>query len=468
MGFVDILIIIVYLVGMFGVGFFARSRVESVDDFLVAGSKFGTFSLVGTIMASLVGAGMVLGVVGNVYQYGSGISWNYIGFGIGLLMFALVYAGPLRVRQKRTLAEIISGEFGRLPRFVAGIIAAVYSFSILAIGITGLSRMLVYVFGNALSSNAATVISMLVSIGLTALGGLYSVVWTDTIQFIIMVAVIVVVGPAVVLSNVSFEEINFALEQVGGTLTNPVKNVPVSYIMLSLATMILSIPGDPTVPQRALAGKNVKTVKHAFCISAIFAVVFGFVLTIIGGGAVALMPDIAQAYGTTEAAFPILIIEYFPPVLKGIAISALMAAVVSTVTSMLLVGTTHLVYDVGQSLFSSVSDDKIKATLPCAIVVAGIMITWMSLSIESISSVLYFAFSLSGAAYAVPMLFALYWKKTSKWGVTLGMLSGAVYVLAVQLLQLKAPGGDSVYMGLFLSLVMTVGASLLFPTAKDR
>lgn len=468
MSFLDIMIVVVYLALMFGVGFFARKKIKSVDDFLVAGNGFETFYLVGTIMATLLGAGMLLSIVGAAYQYGSGIVWNYIGFALGLVLFALVYVAPIRKTQGRTMAEIIAGQFGRAPRFAAGIIAAVYSFCILAIGITGMSQMLVYVFGNALSSDIATVIAMLISIGLTAMGGLYSVVWTDTMQFILMIVVVIVITPIVVLCNTSLGEINTALVSVGGSLTNPVENVPVVYIFSVLFTMCFAVPGDPTVPQRALAGKSTKMVRNAFLICALLALVFGGALVVVGGGGVALMPDIAQEYGTTEAAFPILIIRYFPPVLRGLGISALMAAVVSTVTSMLLVGTAHLVYDAGQSLFPNITADSFKKIMPFAIVAFGVVATWMSLSIESIASVLYLAFSLCGASFVIPLFCALYWKKTSKWGVTLGMLAGALYVVAVQFLGLTAPGGDSLYVGLILSLIATVAGSLLLPGGSTQ
>jgi SSS family solute:Na+ symporter len=309
---------------------------------------------------------------------------------------------------------------------------------------------------------------MAVSIGLTALGGLYSVVWTDTIQFVIMVIMILVVAPIVVFSKASFADLNAAAAAVGGTLTNPAKNVPLSYIILTLLTVACSIPGDPTIPQRALAGDTVKTVKRSFYYSTVGIILMGIAMTLVGLGALTLMPNLAQTHGTQEAAFPIFIINYFPPVLKGLGISALMAAVVSTVTSMLLVGTTHLVYDAGQVLFPKASDHTFKRIMPIAIVVLGAFITWISLSVESIVKILYVVNSLTGAALVLPLLFALYWKKLSKWGVTLGMVFGAVYVVLAFFLQWNAPGGDPVYLGMALSLVGMIGGSLVLPDQQPK
>ncbi len=464
MTFVDYCIVGLYLLVLIGVGIFARTRISTMDDYLIAGNRFTTFSLTGTIMASLVGAGMILGVAGAVYSHGSGIVWNYIGFAAGLALFALVYVDRIRKSGGRSMAEIIAGRFGRLPRAVVGIFAAIYSFAILAMGVTGMARMFTYLSGGGIDIIVATVISVAISVILTALGGLYSVVWTDAIQFCIMVAMIVLVAPAIAIREAgSLANIHEALKSVGGSLTNPVSNVPVSYMVLVFLTMGMAVPGDPTVPQRALAGKNAGVVKKAFWISSAMSLLFGVALTVIGGAAVLLMPNIAAEYGTTEAAFPLFIMHYFPPVLTGLAIAALMSAIISTITSMLLVGTTHLLYDFGQSVFPNVQEKTFEKLIPIGTIGFGTLMTFVSLRISSIASTLYFAFSLCGGAFMIPMLATLYWNRASRWGITLGVLGGGVTVIGMSLLGYSGFGGDPVYTGLLVSLIACVTGSYAFP-----
>lgn len=467
MSLIDISIIIIYLVGILGIGVYARHKITTVDDYLIAGRRFSTFSLVGTIMASLIGAGMVMGVVGNIYKYGSGIFWNYIGFAVGLFLFGMFLVEKTRTTQKRTMAEIIAGKFGRLPRFWCGIFAALYSFAIMIIGVTGMARLLTYIFSNTIPIIPATIISVIVAIVLTAFGGLYSVIWTDTLQFGIMILIIVIIGPIIAILKVgSLTEINNALESCGGSLINFSHNVPKSYMAICLITIALAVPGDPTVPQRALAGKDTAITKKAFYISGILALVFGFAILIIGGASVVLLPDIAEKYGTAEAALPAFIINYFPPVLAGLGISALLAAIISTITSMLLVGTTHLIYDVGQSLFPNALDETLKKLIPLFTVIFGSLIIWLSLQVSSIGDVVYFAFSLCGAAFVIPMIAILYWKKTTKWGITLGIIGGAMAVLVMYAINNMGPGGDPVFLGLVLSFLLTITGSLLFKDNK--
>lgn len=456
---IDIAIIILYHIAIFGVGFLAKSKIKTVDDYLVADNRFSVFSLTCTITASLIGAGMTMGVVGKVTQYGSGILWNFYGFAIGLVLFAFAFVPGIRKSRKRSMAELIGGDYGRLPRFISGIFIAVYAFAIMVIGVTGMARLITYIFGNPDLIIPATLFSSFVAIVLTALGGLYSVVWTDTAQFVIMVVIIAVLAPFLAVKKVGFEAINTALASVGGTLSKPAQNVPTAYIVYSLLTLLIAVPGDPTVPQRALAGKNSKTVKYAFLLSAVFAVLFGYALTVVGGGIMVLMPDIADVYGTSEAVLPVFMIEYFPPVLAGLGISALFATIITTITSMLLVGTTHLVYDAGQSLFPRIPDEKFKRIIPVSTVVLGLTVTWLSLKVESIGTVVYFAFSLCGA-FVFPMFAALYWKRVSSLGLSLGVLVGSVLIIGMYLMGISGPGGDPVYLGLAMSVVFTVIPSL--------
>ncbi|MDR0851225.1 MAG: hypothetical protein LBN36_01895, partial [Clostridiales Family XIII bacterium] len=228
MGTFDIVIIVVYVVAMFGVGVYARTRIKSVDDYLVAGNRFKTFSLVGTLMAALIGAGMTMGMVGGVFKYGSGILWNWIGFAIGLVIFAFFYMKRLRSSGKRTMAEVIAGEFGRLPRFFVGIFAAVYAFGSVSLCVTGMGRLISYL-GESIGITvfAGVLITAVITVGYTALGGFYSVVWTDVVQFVIMILVVLIVGPIIVFSNVgSFAELNGQfIEYAQTTLEGTAKNL---------------------------------------------------------------------------------------------------------------------------------------------------------------------------------------------------------------------------------------------------
>lgn len=458
---IDYIIIILYLLGLIAISFYTKINAKSVDEFLVSKKSLSVFDLTGTITASLIGAGMVMGVVGNVGKYGSGILWNYYGFAAGLVIFGRFFVSPIRKTKAKSMSEMISGKFGRLPRFICSIFIAVYAFSVMIIGITGMARLITYCLDMPDLIVPATIVSIVIAIAITAFGGINSVIWSDAIQFIIMVLMIVIITPIIgIIKSGSISEINKTLAIYGGTLDNPTLNVPVSFILTSFITLMVSGPGDPTVPQRALSGDNEKKVKKAFYLSAVMAVLFGYALTIVGGAALKLIPNISQEYGTTEAVLPLFIIKYCPPVLAGLGVAALVATIITTVTSMLLVGTTHIIYDAGLSLFPNLNIEKIKKRLPMFIILFGCATTWLSLFVESIGNVVYFAFSICGV-FLFPMFAILYWPKVTKWGISLGVLFGASSVIVLYLLGISGPGGDPSYTGMFLSLTFTFLGSIV-------
>ncbi len=474
MSIVDIVIIIVYMLGMLGIGVYARFKIKSVDDFLVAGHRFNMFSLVGTLMAALLGAGMTLGMVGGVYSYGGGILWNYIGFAIGLAAMAIFFVKPMRRTGKRTLAEVVGHGFGRLPRFCAAVVVVVYTTCLTALTIQGMGRIISYVAwicGWDVSIDAMVVVCAVIVIGYTALGGLYSVVWTDVVQFVIMIGVVIVAGPIIAITTTGGIDVmaDAVVNTTGGAeLFSLVEGVPISYICYAAILLIVATPGDPTVPQRALAGSTTKITQKSFAYSAVLCLIFGVGLLFIGGAAVVLIPDIVELYGTTEAAFPMMIISYFPPVIKGLGISALLAAVMSTISAMTLVGTTHLVYDAPRAIKPDIKDETLKKVLPIAIAVYGIVVTYIALGVESIATFMYMAFSIAGAAFLFPMIMALYWKKASKWGVTMSILGGFITVFIMHLTGNMGFGDDPFYTGFLVSVVCGLVFSFAIPGREEN
>lgn len=454
---------------MIGIGVYARFHIKTVDDFLVAGHRFNLFSLVGTLMAALLGAGMTLGMVGNVYNYGGGILWNYIGFAIGLFLMAFFMVKPMRKTGRKTLAEVLGHGFGRLPRFCAAIVVVVYTTCLTALTIQGMGRIISYIAwicGWDLSINVAVVVCAIIVIGYTALGGLYSVVWTDVVQFVIMIFVVIIIGPIIAITSTGgLDVMSEAVTEAtnGASLFSLFQGIPIEYICYAAILLIVATPGDPTVPQRALAGQTTEITKKSFWISGIITIFFGIGLLLLGGAAVVLIPDIAEQYGTTEAAFPMMIIKYYPPVIKGFGIAALLAAVMSTISAMTLVGTTHLVYDAPRSIKPDLSDDTLKKVLPIAIFVYGIVVTYIALGVESIAAFMYMAFSIAGGAFLVPMIMALYWKKASRWGVTMAIVGGFLTVAIMYITGNMGWGGDPFYTAFAISLICGIVFSLLVP-----
>lgn len=463
MGTIDFIIFGLYMVGMIVIGFIAQGKIETMDDFILGGRRFGLVALVGTIMATMIGSGMTMGAVGNAYQFGAGgtVVWMYVGFSLGLLYFGYI-AGKIRETGKRTVAEIISDKFGNNARLISSIVIIAYAVAIIAINIAGLRNVILYVFGSNLgiSLPLATAIAAAVCIIYTSIGGFYAVVWTDVVQFGIMIIGIIILGPIIGISSAGgFNNIVLEFENIGSSITNPLINGISSGSIGYFLAYFLTVPGDPTMPQRALASKDEKTAKTAFYISGVIGLFFGLAILLIGGASRVLMPGLENP----ESALLLFIAEFYPPVIKGLAISAVVAAIMSSFDSFLILCTTHLVYDVGGALNKDITEEQMSKMLPKITIVVGIIGLIIALYIQSLFNYLYMTFSIIGSSLVPSIIASLFYSdKTTNKAVIASIITGAV-VPAVLYLTFGYDVflGDPVFLGIISSTaVLIIGSKI--------
>lgn len=463
MSTVDLIIFALYMVGMVVIGFIAQGKIETMDDFILGGRRFNLIALVGTIMATMVGSGMTMGAVGNAYKLGIGgtVFWMYLGFSLGLFYFGYI-AGKIRQTGKRTVAEIIADKFGNGARLASSIVIILYAVSIVAINIAGLRNVILFVFGDnlAISLPLATAIAAIICILYTSVGGFYAVVWTDVVQLIIMIIGIIILGPIIGLGKAGgFATVAAEYQKVGLSMTNPfINGISSSSIGFFLA-YFLTVPGDPTMPQRALASKDESSAKKAFYISGVMGLIFGASLLIIGGSAFVLMPGLENA----EAALPIFILKYYPPAIRGLAISGIVAAIMSSFDSFLILATTHLVYDVGSSLNKEISEEKMKKMLPVTTIVIGLLGLAIALYIQSLFDYLYMVFSIIGSSLVPAIIASINYKeKATKQAVVASIITGAVVPGALYLtVGYDVFLGDPVFLGIIASTVVLIVGSII-------
>ena len=185
---------------------------------------------------------------------------------------------------------------------------------------------------------------------------------------------------------------------------------------------------------------------------------FGAVLLLLGGVIFVLMPNLSNP----EAALPLFVIKYYPPVLAGICISGIIAAIMSSFDSFLVLATTHLIYDIGQSINKDFSEESIKKVLPVATLVIGVLGLFIALFIQQLFSYLYMVFSIVGAALVPSLLGALYFEnKVTSSGLIASMVVGALVPAGLYLtVGYNVFLGDPVFLGLICSVLALVVVSM--------
>lgn len=464
---IDYIVIVLFLAAMLVIGFIAKGQVNDMDDFILGGKRFNKFALTGTILATMMGSGMTMGAVGSVYTSGiaGSMVWIYGGFAVGLIVLGFM-SKSIRATGARSLAEIVNKAFGKYARLASAIVVVIYAVSLVAINIAGFRTIILYGFGEdfSLSIPVATTIATLVCITFTAVGGMFAVVWTDTAQLVIMIVGLFILGPIIGIASAGgVDAVSAGVAEQGLSMTDPLAN-GFSPAMLGFSlSYFLACPGDPTMPQRVLSARTDGTAKFSFIISGCCAVLFTLSLLFMGSSIITLIPGIDNS----DAALPLFIVKYYPPVLKGIAIAGIIAAVMSSFSSFLILATTHITYDIGQVVKEDLDEKTINKIMPALTVVIGIFGLIIALFISSLLGYLSMVFSIVGSAL-VPVLFAaLYFKeKTSKTAAILSVIVGAVVPAVLFLTKgYDVFLGDPVFIGLFSSVAVLVIGSLIL---KDK
>lgn len=463
---IDWIIVASYLIGLIVIGVFAKGKVQTMDDFILGGKRFGRLALIGTIVATMVGSGMTLGAVGTAYSSGSTstVPWMYFGFATGLIVMGLI-APRVREKGTRSLAEMIHLEYGKTARLCMAAVVTFYAVSMVAINIAGLRTVIVNCFGLPESSIVlATVLAAAIAILYTSLGGMYAVVWTDAVQFLIMFLGVFLFAPFFGLAKAGgAAPLEATMREVGGSFTNPFAAGVTSSMIGMMLSYFLCSPGDPTMPQRALAAKDSKSAKFAFLVSGGIGYWMGIALIIIGCAVRVLMPGIENS----NSVLPQFIIHYFPPVLRGLVIAGITAAVMSSFDSFLILGTTHVMYDIGRVINPEIKDRTIQKSLPRITIIMGAVGIIIALYISSLFDYLYMVFSTTGPATCPAMFAALFFrKKTSSFGVVASIIAGfLVPAVLYMTVGYNVFLGDPIFFGLFASIAALVLGSVL---VKDK
>ena len=288
MSTLDWIVVVVYLAAMLGVGFFAQGKVKTMDDFILGGKRFGKLALIGTIVATMVGSGMTMGAVGTAYNSGSTstVPWMYFGFATGLIVMGLI-APQVRETGARSLAEMVYIKYGKASRIAMAALVTFYGIAMVAINIAGIRTVAVNCF-NLADNNLVlvTVVCAAIAILYTSVGGLYAVVWTDVIQFAIMFLGVFILAPIVGVSKAGgVAVIEETMQAAGASFTQPFSNGVTSGMIGMMLAYFLCSPGDPTMPQRALAAKDSNSSKFAFLVSGGIGYYMGFALILMYTGA---------------------------------------------------------------------------------------------------------------------------------------------------------------------------------------
>lgn len=445
-----ILTIGLYLVGMIIIGLLMTKKNKSSDDFYLGGRKLGPIVTAMSAESSDMSSWLLMGLPGLALIYGlAEASWTAIGLAIGTYLNWLIIAKRIRRYSCKldafTIPDFFSKRFGdkkNILSLVSALIIIIFFVPYTASGFSACGKLFNSLFG--VDYVPAMIISAIVIVLYTTLGGFLAASTTDLIQSIIMTVALIVVFTFGVKTAGGWEQVMANAQSMPGFLSlvntfNPETGGSVPYNGLTIASLLawgLGYFGMPHVLLRFMAIENPKKLKMSRRIATIWVVIsmsVAIVIGVIGAGAVA-NGSVSNLQDSERIiiSFARLISEHgiLASVVAGLILAGILAATMSTADSQLLAAASSVSQNIIRDFLGIKISEK-KAMIIARASVVGISIIAVFLSLNPDSSVfrvVSFAWAGFGASFGPVVLFSLFWKRTNKWGALAGMITGGSMV----------------------------------------
>ncbi|MFH2203716.1 MAG: sodium:solute symporter family protein [Elusimicrobiota bacterium] len=427
---VEAVLVVLYLACCIAIGvYFARQGLSSQEEYWVAGRNIGVAANAMAIMASLASGGSIIGVMGLAYAYGIPYTLSlFAGAILGFPMAAVLVAGPLRKFGGFTLSDFLSYRYPHaavrwlVPLFVVFAFTVYIIAQMKAAGIT--AEVLLGLPYKPAVTAAAIVFILYVSIG-----GMLAVTWTDIVQGSLMLCVVLGTVCALMVKQGAplalLERATAAAPELGEMTDAPLSSLLGIFVLWAAA-----IPVIPHIVMRVFTAKDPRGARLSLNLAMIAysAMILGAVFIIVPVGKM-MFPDLADQ----DRVFLMVMQSEFPPVVRGLAIAAVMAAVMSTTDALLLACSAAVTHDLlGPWLERSSPRARkwVTVAVPWAI---GLAAMWLAYSPPAVITKFYSgAIGLLSASLFVPLIAGLWWKRANTLGGVLSLCAGAAVYLVVQ------------------------------------
>ena len=443
--------IALYLMGMVIIGFAFTKQNTSSSDFYLGGRKLGPFVTAMSAEASDMSGWLLMGLPGVAYATGiCDAGWTAIGLAVGTYINWLIVAKRLRrytevCNDSVTLPDFFKNRFRDTSKIlvaVSALIIVVFFVPYTASGFAACGKLFGTVFGAPYF--AAMLISAVVIVLYTTMGGFLAASTTDFIQSIVMTFALIVVVLFGINTAGGLDNVIENAKQLPGYLSmvathSAETNASNDYAFLSIVSTLawgLGYFGMPHILLRFMAIKDEKMLKTSRRVASIWVVISLFIATFIGIVGLAMTGNGSLASLADPETIIISIADLmsknglFFAIIAGLILSGILASTMSTADSQLLAAASSISENWLSGVFGLKLSQKITMFVAriTVIIISVIAVIIASDPNSSVFNIVSFSWAGFGAAFGPVILFALFWKRTNKYGAIAGMLSGAIMV----------------------------------------
>ena len=421
---IDGIIIIAYFAVMAILGVVGYKKSKTSEDFYVAGKSLGTFSLAAMWMSSWIGGSSIVGTSTDAYNLGICGGWYVVILSAGCLIFGLTFSKKASSIGKKlqtiTYPGFISQRYDRRSGMIVVICCFLANLAFLASQLVAMGSMLTTITG--WSTSTCFIVSTVITVLYSAVGGLLAITYTTWIQFILIIVGTVIIGiPHSAHAIGGFEQINtlpaewFDLGRSGWGTT------------LALAvSSIFSFFTSMDSYTRCFAAKSETASKRGTLWAALAILFIALGATFMGLAAKVLIPELPAG----SSAYAALVSKYFPAGVSGIVLVGVFAAIMSTGVVCINVCSANITMDIYRDCIKPDASEKklrwIAIVSSLLIGVVGAVLAWWKYNVISL---LMLAFTFQSSSLFFPTVLGMFWRKPTANASFYSMLVSLIVVL---------------------------------------
>ena len=453
---------IVYLVVILFVGLYVQKKlVKSKADFWNAGAKLGLLVSAGTVSATFISGGSLVGYPSSYFSsQGFAAPWHMLGTILGWIIIVNFFVHKIRRTNHTTLVDLFAERYGNGARIAAAIITLYAAGCYIVMNAAGVGAILSIVLG--WNWHFSIILGFAIIIIYTTVSGYLGVVWTDVVQFFVLLLGTVLVAFFAVNAAGGFENIketiinsdafNWFYEYEGKNHAFPLQ----SRLRMTIQFGIANLAYAPYYV-RILSAKDEIVARNSFIFSGVIAIFVWVCLLCAAAAGAVLLPNLEVVNDNYIA---VLITTSLPVFAGAIMICGIVAAIMSSVDSFLHVAGVTVAKDLYQHRHPEATEKQLMTVTRVSIVAMGLICVLITLTNPaSIFAIMVFLWGYIANGLAVPVICAFYWKRATHAGCVASMIGGTV-VHTVWYLLGKPLGLNEFFPGLIAAVLLMIVVSL--------
>lgn len=477
MHFIDLFEFFIYMAVMLGIGFFFLKKNKDAEDYFVGGRSMGSLHVGLSVVATDVGGGFSIGLGGLGFVMGLSGSWMLFTGLIGAWVSAVILIPRVskmkNFKELYTFPQIFEYFYNNKVALIAGIISAIGYIGFTSSQILAGAKLASASFVD-LDMETALLIMGIIVVVYTSLGGIKAVIYTDTVQWIVLMAGLVFIGLPLGYSAIGgYSALQQEVSKDLLTFTNVSWQTLVNWGVTIIPIWFVGM----TLYQRIYACRDEKTAKKAWFIAGLFEwpvmAMMGVLLGLFGRvaadqGMFAYLGFPTMAGLDPEKGLPLLLRTVMPVGLMGLMMSAYFSAIMSTADSCLMAASGNVATDILDRFFSISSNEKNFLKLSQWLtLILGAFSLWLASSMQNVLQLMLYSYAFMVSGLFVPVIGAFFWKRSSSIAAMWAMLVGGGTTITLILINTKLPLGlDPNIFGITASALIFVLLTFLFPNRE--